>query len=124
MNYKEMSEAIIKEIGGKENVGSLTHCVTRLRFVVVSEEKVNIEGLKAIEGVINVIISSGQYQVILGPIVTDVYNAVMQVIGKEVGEVKKTEVKDKSIKGLAKQALDTLIACFVPAISAHCWKLG
>ncbi len=118
MNYKEMSEAIIKEIGGKENVGSLTHCVTRLRFVVVSEEKVNIEGLKAIEGVINVIISSGQYQVILGPIVTDVYNAVMQIIGKEVGEVKKTEVKDKSIKGLAKQALDTLIACFVPAISA------
>ena len=70
-NYNKMAIDIVREIGGEENVKSLAHCMTRLRFIVKDEKKVNLEALKKAEGVIQVMVAAGQYQVVIGTDVGD-----------------------------------------------------
>ena len=79
MKYEKLSKDIIKNVGGKENVSSLTHCITRLRFKLKDESKANTDVLKKMDGVVTVIQSGGQYQVVIGNHVPDVFNAVMEV---------------------------------------------
>ncbi|MGV3025764.1 beta-glucoside-specific PTS transporter subunit IIABC [Clostridium thermobutyricum] len=79
MKYEKLSKDIIKNVGGKENVNSLTHCITRLRFKLKDESKANTDVLKKMDGVVTVIQSGGQYQVVIGNHVPDVFNAVMEV---------------------------------------------
>ena len=120
MNYQETAAAIVRHIGGKENVTNLTHCVTRLRFTLADESKADVDAIKAVPGVLNLVISSGQYQVVIGPAVGDVYKEAIKLVGTApaVTETAPAEKQKVSIGGLAKQGLDTLIACFVPCISA------
>lgn len=79
MKYEKLSKDIIKNVGGKENVNSLTHCITRLRFKLKDESKANTDVLKKMDGVVTVVQSGGQYQVVIGNHVPDVFNAVMEV---------------------------------------------
>lgn len=67
MDVKEQAAFIVKHIGGKENVSSLTHCVTRLRFVLKDEAKADTELIKERKDVLGVIQAGGQYQVCIGP---------------------------------------------------------
>jgi PTS system beta-glucosides-specific IIC component len=78
-NYNKMAIDIVREIGGEENVKSLAHCMTRLRFIVKDEKKVNLEALKKAEGVIQVMVAAGQYQVVIGTDVGDVYDEIGKV---------------------------------------------
>lgn len=117
MNYKSLAKDIVCNIGGKENVKGVTHCVTRLRFTVLDHDKIAVDTIKQLPGVLSVVDSSGQFQVVLGPCVGEVFEEVQKLVGtEELQQVKKKE--KKTIKGLAKEALDTLISCFVPAIPA------
>ena len=68
-------------VGGKENVNNLTHCVTRLRFKLKDESKANTEVLKKMDGIVTVIKSGGQYQVVIGNHVPDVYADVVAIGG-------------------------------------------
>lgn len=121
MNYQETAAAIVRHIGGKENVQNVTHCVTRLRFTLADESKVDAEALKAVPGVLKLVVSSGQYQVVIGAAVGDVYKETIKLVDIENMDgtpMPASETKGKrGIIGLPKQALDTLIACFVPSIS-------
>lgn len=122
MNYREMAHAIIEKVGKKENIKMVTHCVTRLRITVIDEEKVDTDGIKAIDNVIGVVKSSGQYQVILGPIVTDVYNETMQLVGEGHHQANDDVTPSsipvkKNLKYYGKTILDTVVSCFVPSIS-------
>ena len=117
MNYNQMAQTIIELVGGKENIKNLTHCVTRLRFVVKDESKVNADEIKKIENVINVLKSSGQYQVVLGPIVSDVFAEAIKLVDETHEEVVEDEPQKKSLKDLGKSLLDTIVSCFVPSIS-------
>ena len=63
---------------GKENIAGLTHCITRLRFQLKDESKANTDVLKATDGVVTVIQSGGQYQVVIGNQVSEVYDAVCE----------------------------------------------
>ncbi len=65
-NYDELAQSIVRQIGGPENILSLTHCVTRLRFKLADEEKANTEEIKNIKGVMTVVQAGGQYQVVIG----------------------------------------------------------
>ncbi|WP_161951062.1 PTS transporter subunit EIIB, partial [Streptococcus suis] len=67
--------------GGKENISSLKHCVTRLRFGLKDESKADTDYLKARDGVVTVVQAGGQYQVVIGNHVPDVYAAVQKVAG-------------------------------------------
>ena len=64
--YEKLAADIVKNVGGKENVSSLAHCVTRLRFKLKDESKANTDVLKAMDGVVTVVQSGGQYQVVIG----------------------------------------------------------
>ncbi len=79
--YEELAKNIVKEVGGKENVNSLTNCITRLRFKLKDESKANTEVLKNMDGVVTVMQAGGQYQVVIGNHVPDVRKDVDAVLG-------------------------------------------
>ena len=76
MDYKKTATEIVQNIGGRENISSLTHCITRVRFKLKDNSKASAEAVKKIDGVINVIEQGGQFQVVIGNEVEDVFNAV------------------------------------------------
>lgn len=80
-NYNKLAQDIVENVGGKDNIGSLTHCVTRLRFKLKDEKKANDDILKKMDGVVTVMKSAGQYQVVIGNHVPDVYEEVLEVAG-------------------------------------------
>lgn len=79
--YDGLARIIIQNVGGKGNVISLTHCITRLRFRLKDESKANTDVLKQTDGIVTVIQSGGQYQIVIGNHVPDVF-AVVNEIGK------------------------------------------
>lgn len=72
MKYEQLVSMIIEKIGGKENVNSVVHCTTRLRFKLKDEKKADTEFLKKADGIVTVVQSGGQYQVVIGNHVPDV----------------------------------------------------
>lgn len=79
--YKDLATEIVKNVGGKENINSLTHCITRLRFRLKDESKANDEAIKSMDGVVTLMKSGGQYQVVIGNHVPRVYEDVVEVAG-------------------------------------------
>lgn len=77
--YDGLARIIIQNVGGKSNILSLTHCVTRLRFKLKDESKAQTEVLKETDGIVTVIQSGGQYMVVIGNHVPQVYDAVCAV---------------------------------------------
>ena len=75
--YDGLARIIIQNVGGKDNIAGLTHCVTRLRFKLKDEAKANTEILKETDGIVTVIHGGGQYMVVIGNHVPDVYDAVV-----------------------------------------------
>lgn len=86
MKYEALAKEIIKYVGGKENINSLTHCITRLRFKLKDEKLANTEALKNLDGVVTVVKSGGQYQVVIGNHVPEVYKDVVLVGGIGMSE--------------------------------------
>ncbi|HFR3629633.1 TPA: beta-glucoside-specific PTS transporter subunit IIABC [Streptococcus suis] len=80
-DYTDLATDIVAHVGGKENISSLKHCVTRLRFGLKDESKADTDYLKARDGVVTVVQAGGQYQVVIGNHVPDVYAAVQKVSG-------------------------------------------
>ncbi|AZA12799.1 glucose PTS transporter subunit IIA [Corynebacterium choanae] len=72
---------IINLVGGKSNVKSVTHCITRERFYLHDESKADDAAIAALDGVIDVVKAGGQYQVVIGPDVEDVYDAIVAQLG-------------------------------------------
>lgn len=82
-DYSQLAATIVENVGGKGNVNSMIHCISRLRFYLKDEQKADDDVLKNTAGVIDVIHASGQYQVVIGTEVTHVYDAVMKVLGPD-----------------------------------------
>lgn len=106
--YQELAEKIVKNIGGKENIRSLTHCVTRLRFKLKEENKAKDDVLKKMEGIVTIMKSGGQYQVVIGNHVPDVYAEVLTVAG--ISDEAEEEVSSSS--NLFNRLIDILSGCF------------
>ncbi len=85
--YAALCRTIIENVGGKENVDGVTHCVTRLRFKLKDESKANTDVLSHTKGVIQVIQTGGQYQVVIGPQVDEVYKELIDQGGFSQVEV-------------------------------------
>lgn len=77
--YDGLARIIIQNVGGKGNIAGLTHCVTRLRFKLKDESKAQTDILKDTDGIVTVIQNGGQYMVVIGNHVPDVYAAVVSV---------------------------------------------
>ena len=114
--YEELANKIVKEVGGKENVNSLTNCITRLRFKLKDESKANTEKLKNMDGVVTVMQAGGQYQVVIGNHVPDVrkdVDAVLGVLEPVVDNGPKGNLFDRfvdMISGIFQPVLPTLAA--------------
>ena len=72
MKYEKLSKEIIEAVGGKDNIISVQHCMTRLRFSLKDESKANDEMIKNIDGVLSLVKKGGQYQVVIGTHVHDI----------------------------------------------------
>lgn len=111
MAYEKLVKEILKDVGGKENINGLTHCITRLRFNLKDEEKANTEELKEVPGVVSVVQSGGQYQVVIGNHVPDVYKEFIELSGLST----ETEVV-KEKKGLLDSFIDIISGIFTPVL--------
>ncbi|MBR3839652.1 MAG: PTS transporter subunit EIIB [Erysipelotrichales bacterium] len=114
--YENLAKDIIDNVGGKENIISLTHCVTRLRFQLKDNSLAQTEVLKNMKGVVTVIISAGQYQVVIGNHVPDVFKDVCAVAGISVDSVSDAG-KPMTI---GQKTLDLVTGIFMPSISILC----
>lgn len=117
MKYEKLAKDIIKNVGGKENVNSLTHCITRLRFKLKDESKANTEVLKNMDGVVTVIKSGGQYQVVIGNNVGDVFDDVIAIGGFKSA----SEDQDSNEKtGALNKFIDIISGVFTPILGVLC----
>lgn len=114
--YEALAKDIIKNVGGKENVISLTHCVTRLRFQLKDEGIANTEVLKKMSGVVTVMQTAGQYQVVIGNHVPDVYKDVCAVAGINPNAA---EEAGRPMT-FSQKALDIITGIFMPSIGILC----
>ena len=114
-NYEKLAKEIVGYIGGSENVNALVHCATRLRFKVKNTQNVDKKKLEQLEGVITVLDSGGQIQVVIGQHVADVYDTIF-----EVTDLKKENQSDAEESGEKKNLLntfmDTISGIFAPVL--------
>ncbi|MDR2869814.1 MAG: PTS transporter subunit EIIC, partial [Deferribacteraceae bacterium] len=108
---KQIANDVLKAVGGKKNIVSVVHCATRLRFKLQDESIPNDDAIKAIAGVISVVRSGGQYQVIIGNNVGDVYLHLSPMVGNK-GDTGGQQAKGKE-SPFAK-FLDVIAAIFTP----------
>ncbi|EUJ37638.1 beta-glucoside-specific PTS transporter subunit IIABC [Brochothrix campestris] len=112
MKYEKLATLIIENIGGKENINSLMHCTTRLRFKLKDEKQANTDFLKEADGIVTVVQSGGQYQVVIGNHVADVYSAINQLAGITGEE----EESDTSKGSPLDRFIDMISGIFAPAL--------
>ena len=121
--YSSLAADIIKNVGGKENVESLRHCVTRLRFRLIDESIANDEVIKNMDGVVTVMKAMGEYMVVIGEHVADVYDEVCtSLLRRHAGREQRTEKCEKEEVPSRKfweqswVVWDRLFICSVPAV--------
>ncbi|WP_195429049.1 beta-glucoside-specific PTS transporter subunit IIABC [Clostridium sp. D46t1_190503_E9] len=114
MKFEREAEEIIKLVGGKDNVISLVHCATRLRFKLKSTSVANKAELEKMKDVLSVVNSGGQYQVVIGNKVTDYYDTITKKLG-----LKDSSSNEKGEKvSLVSMIFETISGAFSPLIPA------
>lgn len=116
MSYAPLAQSIIDKIGGKENINRAWHCVTRLRFHVKDEGIVDIESIRKIPEVFGAQFQNGQFQVIIGNHVTDVFKEVEVLVGN--GGLEGATEQDAGKKGILSRFFDMISGVFSPVIPA------
>lgn len=123
IDVKSVAEQILTDVGGKENISSVAHCMTRLRLGVNNASLCQIDHIKKIEGVLGVVEQQGQLQIILGPgrvnKVTEAFGAITGISIGEVDDAKalKEEINKKNATPF-KLFLKKLSNIFIPLIPA------
>lgn len=113
MKNNNLIQAIIKGVGGKENIKHVAHCATRLRFNLVDEKLANEESLKGTEGILGITKAGGQFQVIIGQSVNKVYEDLMHELGDYTIETEGEKPKVSILSTI----MDALSGSLTPAIS-------
>ena len=131
--YDKMAREILSDVGGKDNINSVIHCVTRLRFYLKDDMKPSDDKIRDIDGVIDVRRAQGQYQVVIGPEVPDVYDAAIKQLGSGFGDddatakaVAETQ-KGPDNRSLGKKIVDgfnSFIGVVTGSMSPIIWSLA
>lgn len=128
MNYKKIANEVIENVGGKENIASAVHCVTRLRLVLKDTTKYDREVIENIEGVKGVFFNGGQLQIIFGTKTVDlVHAALMEIL--DIKESSLADVKSEANKNQSKikqmfKAFSDIFVGLIPAIVGCAMILG
>ena len=110
IDYSITAKEIVKELGGDENIVNVTHCATRLRFILKDESVVDGAKVAKIPGVITTVQAGGQYQIVIGNHVSDAYAFVMKLVHVESGEIQDTGKK----AGVVSRIIDVISSIFAP----------
>ncbi|WP_284141501.1 MULTISPECIES: beta-glucoside-specific PTS transporter subunit IIABC [unclassified Virgibacillus] len=114
MDNNKLAAAIINEIGGSANIEQSWHCITRLRFNIVHKEKVNLEKIQSLDGVLGAQFKSGQFQVIIGNRVNEVYAEISRILDKAPANQTKAKQKGNVIE----RVFDVISGIFTPILPA------
>ena len=117
MNYENTAKKILQRVGGKDIVISLVHCMTRLIFVLKDESIVDDEAVKKTKGVMGVMKKAGQYQIIIGNDVANVF-AELNKLGNFSNEAPKKEAIKTEKQNLFSRLMDTISGIMAPVIPA------
>lgn len=116
MNFERIAKEVLENVGGANNVAHVTHCVTRLRFNLKDDSKADIDKIKKIKGVMGQVNKGGQFQVIIGNDVSDVYKELLKL-----GDFKSSNNQEEekgAKKGIITSVFDTIAGIFTPIIPA------
>lgn len=119
--YTQDAQQLLRLIGGKENIAAVSHCVTRMRFVLNDPSKADVEAIEAMKVVKGSFTQAGQFQVIIGNAVADFYNDFVKVVGVEgvsKDAVKQAAKKNQNVLQKVIAALAEIFAPLIPAIMA------
>lgn len=120
-NFSELAKSILSNIGGEQNVTSVTHCMTRLRFNLKDESLIQEEKLKKIPQVLSLVKAGGQTQVVIGPTVNKVYSEVINIMGHQESNENimdfDEEVKKKiTLKSIGNGILNGITGSIAPVL--------
>lgn len=117
--YEEDAKALLRLVGGKDNIAAVSHCMTRMRFALVDEAKADVRAIEAMKAVKGGFTQSGQFQVIIGNTVADFYNDFISVAGVEgvsKDAVKQAAKKNQNVVQRVIAAMAEIFAPLIPAI--------
>lgn len=117
MNYQNLARDIMRELKTEDNVNSLVHCATRLRFKLKDRSIVNKEAIEKLDGVVSVIESGGQFQIVIGNTVGDVYKAIGEMTKLTDSEDRDDSPSQKDER-LIDRAIDVIASIFTPILPA------
>lgn len=116
MDYKKTAERILELVGGEGNVCGVTHCITRLRFTLKDQSKADDKKIEAVPGVLRVICQGGQYQVVIGNEVGNVYKALLTL--GSFSDSMSTEETEKPKENLFSRLCGFVSGCMTPLLPA------
>ena len=116
--FEQEAKDLLQAIGGKENVTAVTHCATRMRFVLGDEKKANVKAIESIPAVKGTFTNAGQFQVIIGNDVPIFYNDFTAVSGIEGVSKEAAKSAAKSNQNVVQRVMTTLAEIFTPIIPA------
>ena len=115
--YEELTSSIVELVGGKENIVSFTHCITRLRFNVKDKSKVNVTKIEGMSGVVGTQWQNTQLQIIIGQAVGDVYDAICEAHGFAKHETVNEDLGDQpKKKNVVAMLIETISGCVIPLV--------
>ena len=118
MNYSDLATNILNKVGGEKNVVSLGHCATRLRFNLKDDKKADTEYIKNLKGVVGVVNKGGQYQIVIGSDVKNVYKALLDLGNLNSNDKNDSDECKSDNKGVITNVLDTISGIFFPIVPA------
>ncbi|MDO4615837.1 MAG: beta-glucoside-specific PTS transporter subunit IIABC [Lachnospiraceae bacterium] len=111
IDYRITAKELVKELGGNENIQNVTHCATRLRFILKDESGIDNDKVKKIPGVITTVQSGGQYQVVIGNHVADAYQFVTELVTVDPAA---SDELEKPKANIVSRIVDVISAIFAP----------
>lgn len=115
MKIEEQARRLIDDVGGLSNIETLTHCVTRLRFVLIDRKKVNKPDIEQLDDVIDVQEAAGQFQVIIGPKVDKYYQKIIND-NPSLGTKSESKETNKEKKSVFTRIIETMSAILIPSL--------
>lgn len=112
MTNEDLANKILKAVGGKDNIISVVHCATRLRFTLKDESKANDEEVKSIKEVLSLVKKGGQYQLVIGNNVNQVYDALINIA--DIKDTNRSDSKDE--RSIVDKVLGTITGSIAPVV--------
>ena len=115
---QQQVERLVELIGGEENIGSVSHCLTRLRFALVDTESADIKEIEKIPMVKGCFTNAGQFQIVIGTEVDEVHKMLVQLTGNKGADKEATKVAARQNMNLLERSISHMAEIFVPLLPA------